>query len=108
MADRIVINVCTEYQAQILADGLCSYGCELDGAAHPEGKVERRAYVRAHELDDAAVESVMLDLLSAQVEIVQRFNPELRAGYMDDLRKTVRHALVKAFDADVQVVAPGA
>lgn len=49
-------------------------------------------------IDEAVVESVMLDLMSQQVEIIQRFNRPLRDQYMAELRATVRQALVRAFD----------
>lgn len=57
------------------------------------------------EIDDAAVESVMLDLMAQSVEVVSRFNRPLRDQYMDDLRSEVRKALARAFDADARVVA---
>lgn len=55
-------------------------------------------------ITDAAVESVMNDLLGEPVAIIQRFNRPLRDRYMDNLRDHVRQALVKAFDPRLRCV----
>ena len=58
--------------------------------------------VSADRIDEAVVESVMLDLMGPQVEIIRRFNRPLRDEYMHNLRTMVHESLVRAFDPDAR------